>query len=256
MEFVLEPEFWLSSCTFFIPDFLIANDFIVEILGPLHKNPHQAVMDRLRRRALANSGYPVYEYCVHQVDFSLSWIVQQVTSIKEKRESQKFHLAPRIIEVDVPPEHRFGNISQGDVRMLARRLDQNLDSYESLAMSFIGKNLSDQSPSPLINRCAMESIILKLIGLRLRARNDGLPDFVEYSQYFRKALIIVKELFGPILVIEVRNMMSLSATGMLKNLIFCRKSNVSRNRIVWIRTEQAIRSRYMNSMKHSAGIWF
>jgi hypothetical protein len=74
------------------------------------------------------------------------------------------------------------------------------------------------------NQCAMERLILLLLGLNLRKREDGNLDF-EYSLTFlKKCIEILRGLFGEengdMATIHLKNMYNISTPGFFKNLIF------------------------------------
>src|SRR5918994_3113597 len=70
-EIQLEPEIWYTSCNFYTPDILVNKDLIVEVDGPYHEEPQNKKNDRIRQRALENSGYPVYRFKNEEIVNSL-----------------------------------------------------------------------------------------------------------------------------------------------------------------------------------------
>jgi hypothetical protein len=57
VEIELEPEIWYTSCNFYTPDILLNNEIIIEIDCQIHEDLHVQTNDRIRQRALENSGY-------------------------------------------------------------------------------------------------------------------------------------------------------------------------------------------------------
>jgi hypothetical protein len=86
-------------------------------------------------------------------------------------------------------------------------------------------------PKLVTNQCAMERLILLLLGLNLRKRDDGSLDF-EYSLTFlKKCIKIMRGLFGEeegnTAAIHLKNMYNISAPGFFKNLIFNGGPNIN-----------------------------
>jgi very-short-patch-repair endonuclease len=64
----LEPEIWYTSCNFYTPDILVNKDLIVEVDDPYHEEPQIKKNDRIRQRALENSGYLVYRFKNEEIE--------------------------------------------------------------------------------------------------------------------------------------------------------------------------------------------
>jgi very-short-patch-repair endonuclease len=64
----LEPEIWYTSCNFYTPDILVNEDLIVEVDDPYHEEPQIKKNDRIRQRALENSGYLVYRFKNEEIE--------------------------------------------------------------------------------------------------------------------------------------------------------------------------------------------
>jgi hypothetical protein len=75
------------------------------------------------------------------------------------------------------------------------------------------------------NQCAMERLILLLLGLDLRKTQDGISlDFEYSSNLLKKGIEIIRGIFGEeegnTAAIHLKNMYNISAPGFFKNLIF------------------------------------
>src|SRR5919204_6228661 len=94
IEITLEPEIWYTSCNFYTPDILLSNEFIIiEVDGPIHEKVLQIQKnDRIRQRALENSGYYVYRVKNKEIIDSLEHVVAKIRSIilsKQRKKQQQ-----------------------------------------------------------------------------------------------------------------------------------------------------------------------
>jgi very-short-patch-repair endonuclease len=71
----LEPEIWYTSCSFYTPDILVNKRIIIEVDGVYHEEPQSKKNDRIRKRALENSGYLVYRFKNEEIVNSLGYVV-------------------------------------------------------------------------------------------------------------------------------------------------------------------------------------
>src|SRR5439155_12158251 len=79
------------------------------------------------------------------------------------------------------------------------------------------ESLGRLQPTLVTNQCAMERLILLLLGLNLHKREDGSLDF-EYSlNFLKKSIEILRGLFGEeegnMAAIHLKNMYNISAPG-------------------------------------------
>ena len=93
------------------------------------------------------------------------------------------------------------------------------------------ESLARLHPKLVTNQCAMERLILLLLGLNLRKREEGSLDF-EYSLTFlNRSIEILRGLFGEeegnMAAIHLKNMYNISAPGFFKNLIFNGGPNIN-----------------------------
>jgi len=233
IDFTLSPEIWYSSCTFYTPDFLIEGRLVVEIDGQHHyTDPHQVLMDRIRQRAIQNSGYPLHRFTNKDVNRSLKNTVNKIFSLL--RTSKVTANQASIIEVDVPKEHRLSNVGDDILRKQAHELYKRTLA-DGWTTSVFKDVLSKLTPTPTCNRCAMQKIMLMLLGLNFRASKDGAADFQNYAVLFEKATTIQREFFGEIATVELRNEFNITATNFLKNLVYYGKPRILPCRAIHIK---------------------
>ena len=240
----LEPEIWYTSCSFYTPDILVNKDVIIEVDGPYHEEPQSKKNDRIRQRALENSGYLVYRFKNEEIVNSLSSVVDKIKSILiEFYHHSEKKTAPRLIEIDIPETQRMSNVSENLIKAYSVALNSTLvGKIEKWNISYFKEFLSQLTPAPLGNRCAMEKVLFILLGLNLRLKRDppSTIDFEHYSMLFDKSLGIMKDLFGDAAEIELKNAYNITATNFMKNLIFYGKPLVTKFRIVWIKDYESI----------------
>ncbi len=233
IDFTLSPEIWYSSCTFYTPDFLIEGRLVVEIDGEHHyTDRHQVLMDRIRARAIQNSGYPVHRFTNKEVNKSLKNTVNKIVSILGTLKVTTKQA--RIIQVDVQKEHRLSNIGYGILTEYVHELNKRILA-DGWTASLFKDFLSGLNPDPSTNRCAMQKIMLMLLGLNFSASKDGTADFQNYAVLFGKATNILREFFGEIATVEFRNEFNITATNFLKNLVFYGRPRILPYRIIHIK---------------------
>ena len=81
IEITLEPEIWYTSVMFYTPDLLVNNRVIIEVDGPLHEDLKIKKNDRIRQRALENTGYIVYRFKNQEIVASLGDIIIKIKYI-------------------------------------------------------------------------------------------------------------------------------------------------------------------------------
>ena len=240
----LEPEIWYTSCNFYTPDILVNKDLIVEVDGPYHQEPQIKKNDRIRQRALENSGYLVYRFKNEDIVNSLGYVVDKIKSVlNEFDHNSEKKTAPRLIEIDIPETQRMSNVSENLIKVYSIALNSTLaGKMEKWNISYFKEFLSQYNPTPLGNRCAMEKTLFILLGLNLRLKKDpqSTIDFEHYSMLFDKSIGIMKDLFGEAAEIELKNAYNITATNFMKNLIFYGKPLIAKFRIVWIKDYESI----------------
>ena len=81
----------------------------------------------------------------------------------------------------------------------------------------------------------MQTMMLMLLGLNFSASKDGTADFQKYAVLFGKATTILREFFGEIATVELRNEFNITATNFLKNLVFYGRPRILPYRIIHIK---------------------
>ena len=240
----LEPEIWYTSCNFYTPDILVNEDLIVEVDGPYHEEPQIKKNDRIRQRALENSGYPVYRFKNEEIVNSLDYVVDKIKSVlNEVEHNSDNKTAPKLIEMEIPETQRMSNVPEYLIKAYSIALNSTLvGKMEKWSTSYFKEFLSQYDPTPVGNRCAMERILFILLGLNLHLKKEpqSTIDFEHYSMLFDKSIGIMKGLFGETVEIELKNAYNITATNFMKNLIFYGKPLIARIRIVWIKDYESI----------------
>jgi very-short-patch-repair endonuclease len=240
----LEPEIWYTSCNFYTPDILVNKGLIVEVDGPYHEEPQIKKNDRIRQRALENSGYLVCRFKNEEIVNSLDYVLDKIKpDLNEFEHNSDKKNAPQLIEMEIPETQMMSNVSDNLIKAYSIALNSTLvGKMEKWSTSYFKEFLSHYSPTPIGNRCAMERILFMLLGLNLRLKNDSQStiDFEHYSMLFDKSLGIMKGLFGEAAEIELKNAYNITATNFVKNLIFYGKPLIARIRIVWIKDYESI----------------
>ncbi|MDQ6864164.1 MAG: endonuclease domain-containing protein [Thermoproteota archaeon] len=239
IEITLEPEIWYTSCNFYTPDLLVNNRVIIEVDGPLHEDLKIKKNDRIRQRALENTGYVVYRFKNQEIVESLGDLIIQIKYIL----SQSRGINPKLFEIDVPEGNRMSNISENFVKAYASALNSTLITIDRWNATYFKEFLSRYDQSPIGNRCAMEKLIFTILGLSLRSKDyqdEPVIDFEHYFILFDKSIAIMNELFGKSSEIELRNAFNITATNFMKNLIFYGKPRVAASRLVWIKDYKSI----------------
>jgi very-short-patch-repair endonuclease len=237
----LEPEIWYTSCNFYTPDILVKKDLIVEVDGPYHEEPQIKKNDRIRQRALENSGYLVYRFKNEEIVSSLDYVVDKIKSILNKVDhNSDTKAASKLIEINVPETQRMSNVPENLIKAYSIALNSTLEGkMERWNINYFKEFLSQYNPTPIGNRCAMERILFILLGLNLRLQKETI-DFEHYSMLFDNSIGIMKGLFGDTAEIELKNAYNITATNFMKNLIFYGKPLIARKRIVLIKDYESI----------------
>jgi very-short-patch-repair endonuclease len=240
----LEPEIWYTSCNFYTPDILVNEDLIVEVDGPYHEEPQIKKNDRIRQRALENSGYPVYRFKNEEIVNSLDYVVGKIRSVlNEFEHNSDKRTPPKLMEMEIPETQRMSNVPEYLIKAYSIALNSTLvGKMEKWSTSFFKESLSRYDPTPVGNRCAMERVLFILLGLNLHLKKEpqSTIDFEHYSMLFDKSIGIMKGLFGETAEIELKNAYNITATNFMKNLIFYGKPLIARMRIVWIKDYESI----------------
>jgi Protein of unknown function (DUF559) len=221
----------LSSCTWYTPDFIIGNKLIVEVDGGIHDLDYRRTPDRIRQRALENMGYNVYRVRNKQVESSpfdvAARIVDRYYQIMEVEGEEKMP-APKIEKIYNPS--RPEPLPEDLERLIPAwtiALNSKL-TFENWTARYFKQILSVYDTRLVTNQCAMERMILYLLGLNVLDRQDAgknhvgnMIDFEYYYILFDKAMAIVSELFeDQVAAIYLKNSFNITAPNFIKNLLF------------------------------------
>jgi hypothetical protein len=221
----------LSSCTWYTPDFVIGNRLIVEVDGGIHDLEYHKTPDRIRQRALENMGYSVYRVRNKEVESSpfdvVGRIVDRYYQIMEFEGKEKIH-APKIKKIYNASRHEplpedLGRLIPAWTVALNSKL-----TVENWTADYFKQILSVYDTRLVTNQCAMERIILYLLGLNVRDGNEvgknsvyNMIDFEYYYILFDRAMAILSELFeDQVAAIYLKNAFNITAPNFIKNLVF------------------------------------
>jgi very-short-patch-repair endonuclease len=109
----LELEFWYTSCNFYTPDIVVNKDLIVEVDGPYHEEPQIKKNDRIRQRALENSGYLEHRFKNEEIVNSLAYVVNKIKSVlSEFDHNSNKKTVPKLIEMEIPETERMSKVPE------------------------------------------------------------------------------------------------------------------------------------------------
>lgn len=226
INYIRNPEIWISACIWYTPDFIIGKRLIIEVDGGIHEVQYRQTSDRIRQRALENMGYHVYRVKNEQIEISAENVAEQILDLYYKIsevgtiEEEEHAKKSKIHEITKPyyeplPEDLKNYI--GD-HAIAFNLQLNGRDWTS---NFFKETLPKYDQRLITNQCAMERFILQLIGLNLRKGQDNIIDFEHHSKLFRLATKILSEIFGSnIFGRYLQNAFNITATNFIKNLVF------------------------------------
>jgi len=183
IDYKTNPEVRLSSCTWYTPDFIIGNRLIVEVDGGIHDLDYRRTPDRMRHRALENMGYNVYRVRNKQVEnspFDVACMIvdryyqiMEIESQGEGKDREKIP-APKIKKIYNPsrpeplPEDLERLIPAWTIALHSKL------TFENWTAHYFKQILSIYDSRLVTNQCAMERMILYLLGLNILGRGgDG-----------------------------------------------------------------------------------
>jgi very-short-patch-repair endonuclease len=213
---------WYTGCDKYTPDLIIGEKLIIEVDGKIHDKEFMKTPDRIRQRALKNMGYEVHRIRNEHV--------QRLPSVVAADIIQKYYEV-----IDTPD--KTTKVSRLKATIHHESVPRDIaEKLQFWAMEF-NKKLNDEKwtanyfkeslklfPGLVTNQCAMERLILLLIGLNLHKTQDGTFDFKYSSNLLKKGIEIIRGIFGGVesdaAAIHLKNMYNISAPGFFKNLIF------------------------------------
>jgi very-short-patch-repair endonuclease len=222
---------WYTGCDAYTPDLIVGKTLIVEVDGKVHDKGFQKTPDRIRHRALENMGYDVLRVRNEEIqntpDAIAERIIQRYFEVADNddRRPTKITKLKKPMEYEPIPKEVNSNLQLWAVSF-NKELNEGMWSVDNFKES-----LARLHPKLVTNQCAMERLILLLLGLNLRKREEGSLDF-EYSLTFlNRSIEILRGLFGEeegnMAAIHLKNMYNISAPGFFKNLIFNGGPNIN-----------------------------
>jgi very-short-patch-repair endonuclease len=235
---------WYTGCDAYTPDLIIGNKLIVEVDGKIHDKEYRKTPDRIRHRALENMGYDVLRVRNEEIHATPDVIAERIIqryfegADNDDRRSTKITKLKKPTDYDPMPKEITNNL-----QLWALSFNKELNDAMWSSVDYFKESLMRLHSKLVTNQCAMERLILLLLGLNLRKREDGSLDF-EYSLTFlKKCVEILRGLFGEeegdMAAIHLKNMYNISAPGFFKNLIFNGGPNINQG-IVSIKDEAAL----------------
>ena len=204
-------KFGCQAGTWYTPDFVIGNRLIVEVDGGIHDRDYRRTPDRIRQRALENMGYIVYRVRNKEVESSpfdvAGKIVDRYYQIMEVKSEGEAKNRERISQPKIKKIYNPSRLEPlpKDLKRLIPAWTVALNSkltFENWTAYYFKQILSVYDTRLVTNQCAMERIILYLLGLNVRDGNDvgknsvgNMIDFEYYYSLFDRATAILSELF-------------------------------------------------------------
>ena len=224
---------WYTNCRKYTPDLIIGKRLIIEVDGKIHDANFIKTPDRIRQRALKNMGFHVLRFKNEKIqsypEIVAEEIIQKyyeivddnnykkpiVTAITEPEESKEI---PIDIQEKLTDWTKFYNdkINKENLTITANNFENILEKLH---------------PDLLKNECALESIILGLIGLNLNVKQNNVIDFEASVKLLEKYIDIMQELIPSYsnnnkndqangINVFLKNMFNITAPNFFKNLIF------------------------------------
>ena len=235
---------WYTGCDAYTPDLLIGKTLIVEVDGKIHDKDYRNTPDRIRHRALENMGYHVLRVRNEEIhvtpDAVAERIIQRYFEVADNDDRRPTKITKLKKPTDYEPIPKEVN---SNLQNWALSFNKELNDETWSSVDYFKESLACLHPKLVTNQCAMERLILLLLGLNLRKREDGSLDF-EYSlNFLNKYIEILRGLFGEVngdmAAIHLKNMYNISAPGFFKNLIFNGGPNINPG-IVSIKDESVL----------------
>jgi very-short-patch-repair endonuclease len=235
---------WYTGCDAYTPDFIVGKTLIVEVDGKIHDKEYRKTPDRIRHRALENMGYHVLRVRNEEIqaipDAVAERIIQRYFEVADNddRRPTKITKLKKVTDYEPMPKEITNNL-----QLWAISFNKELNNKKWWSVDYFKESLTRLHAKLVTNQCAMERLILLLLGLNLRKRENGILDF-EYSLTFlNKCIEVLRGLFGEeegnMTVIHLKNMYNISAPGFFKNLIFNGGPNINPG-IVSIKDESVL----------------
>ena len=205
---------------------------IIEVDGKIYDADFIKTPDRIRQRALENMGFYVFRVKNEKIqshpEIVAEEIIQKYYEIVDFDNNSKKPIVTAINKPEESKEIPF-DIQEKLTDWTKFYNDKiNRENLTITANNF--KNvLETLHPDFLKNECALESIILGLLGLNLNVKQNNIIDFEESAKLLEKYIGIMQELFPSNrnnnnqangINIFLKNMFNITAPNFFKNLIF------------------------------------
>ena len=215
---------WYTACAKYNPDLIIGEKLIIEVDGKIHDQEFQKTPDRIRQRALTNMGYVVFRVKNEEVQNTPVAIAERI--IQKYFEIVDVHnYKSKITKLERPSN--YNPITRElaiNIQLWAISLNNELNADEERwSAEYFKDTLTRFHPELVKNQCAMERLILSLIGLTLQKDQDGGLDFKHSMRLFERCIDILHVLFdkeGDMAAVHLKNMYNITTPGFFKNLIF------------------------------------
>ena len=248
---------WYTGCDKYTPDLIIGEKLIIEVDGKIHDKEFLKTPDRIRQRALQNMGFEVHRVRNEQIKtapFAVAAdIIQKYYEVVDADDK-----TTKITKLKATAHHESvpEDIDE-KLQFWALEFNKELND-EKWSANYFKESLKRFHPGLVTNQCAMERLILLLLGLNLRKTQDGISlDFEYSSNLLKKGIEILRGIFGEeegdAAAIHIRNMYNISAPGFFKNLIFNGGPNI-RPGVISINDKFTLDSLVDNFNKNFSGI--
>jgi very-short-patch-repair endonuclease len=215
---------WYTGCDKYTPDLIIGEKLIIEVDGKIHDKEFMKTPDRIRQRALKNMGFEVHrvrnEHIQSLPSAVAADIIQKYYEVVDtpNKTTKVSSLKATIHHESVPRD-----IAE-KLQFWAMEFNKELNDEKWTANHF-KESLNRFHPELVTNQCAMERLILLLLGLNLHKTQDSSSlNFEYFSNLLKKGIEIIRGIFGGVegdaVAIHLKNMYNISAPGFFKNLIF------------------------------------
>ena len=215
---------WYTGCDKYTPDLIIGEKLIIEVDGKIHDKEFLKTPDRIRQRALQNMGFEVHRVRNEQIKsapFAVAAdIIQKYYEVVDADDK-----TTKITKLKATAHHESvpKDIDE-KLQFWALEFNKELND-EKWSANYFKESLIQFHPQLVSNQCAMERLILLLLGLNLRKTQDGSSlDFEYSSNLLKKGIEIIRDIFGEeegnTAAIHLKNMYNITAPGFFKNLIF------------------------------------
>jgi very-short-patch-repair endonuclease len=179
---------WYTGCDKYTPDLIIGEKLIVEVDGKIHDKEFLKTLDRLRQRALKNMGYKVHRVRNERIQ-SAPYAVAADIIQKYYEAADTEDRTAKITKLKATAHHEsIPKDIDEKLQFWALEFNKELND-EKWTAEYFKESLKRFHPGLVSNQCAIERLILLLLGLNLRQGQDGGSLDFEYSSNYRQDCI-------------------------------------------------------------------